>query len=74
MVLRAYELDDLDATDIGHVEIEDDQIEAGDREALDRFEAGPRELERHRPQGAQAGRDHVAHELAIVDNEEALHW
>ena len=52
------------------------RIEAGEHESLDRFEAIACELERDLTdltERSQTGREHVAHQLAVVDDEDLLH-
>ena len=74
LVLAADELDHLDAADVGHVEVEDDEIERLERELLDRLEAARRVGEREPRLGAQAGDDHLAHHLAVVDDQNLRHY
>src|SRR5262249_16893145 len=65
-VLRPNEFDDLEAADVGHVEVEDHQVEDLERQLLDRLEATRRLGEGQPPFPSQASDDHFAHELAVV--------
>ena len=70
LVLAADELDDLEAADVGHVEVEHDEVEGLEREPLDRLEPARRVRERQPLVRPQARDDHLAHHLAVVDDRE----
>src|SRR6185503_15405726 len=73
LILPADELDNLDAADIGHVEVEHDEVERAQRELLDGLETAGRVREAQAGLRAQARDDHVPHDLAVIDHQNLGH-
>src|SRR5687768_17436473 len=65
-ILAPNELEDLDATDVGHVEIEDDERKRFQSQTLDGLEPTRCVSETEVRSWPQASDNHVAHDLAVV--------
>jgi hypothetical protein len=72
-VLPAHELDHLDAADVRHVEIEHEEVEFLEGKLLDGLEPARGVAKGELGLGAETRDDHVAHHLAVVDDEYLLH-
>src|SRR5262249_8253283 len=73
LVLTAHELYDLEPSDVRHVEVEHDEVERLQRQSLDRLEAARGLRHGERRLRTQTRGDHVAHHLAVVDDEDRRH-
>lgn len=67
-VLRAHEVEHLEAADVRHVEVEDDEVVRLEREQLDGLEAARRLREAELRLGREARDDHLADDLAVVES------
>ena len=74
LVLAADELDDLDAADVRHVQVEDDQGEVACSESRSMASRPLAACSKaSASKGRRQARDHVAHDLAVVDNQQFSH-
>ena len=72
LVLPADELDDLDATDVRHVQVEHDELKRAQGQALDGFEPARSVRKDEVRARSKARDDHVTHHFAVIDDENSV--